>query len=424
MIKNNVELKQTLSQSSINFMFRIFGLGSSFLTILIISRLFGINNYGSFSLILTISQAITLIFAFGLPNALIFLKGNQKLSIEQTKSLLLKGITITVTISIIPVLIFFSLAEFLASLFKNPDLEVYFRILAFSLPFLIVHELLLNYFISIKKFKFYNLFMFGLPNVLFIVILLLFFYLGKSDFYVFLAYVIAIIFIVIMELLLVFRVKFKEIETTKFTTKKLLRVASPMLFSSLLLYLLNWTDIIILGLMTDEKQVGIYNIAYKIGSVGFLVLISISTIITPKIADLFGNDKLEELKKLIHQYTRLIAILTLPVVLTLIFLSDFILSFFGNETTSGATTLIIVAISVFLSATAGNVDQILNMTNHQVILKNITIISFFINVILNIILIPNYGIIGSAFSSLISTIIINLLCLIYIKKKLGFYTLF
>lgn len=424
MIKNNEELRHTLSQSSINFMFRIFGLGSSFLTILIISRLFGITNYGSFSLILTISQAVTLIFTFGLPNALIFLKGNQKLSIEQTKRLLLKGITTTTTISIIPVLIFFSLAEFLASLFKNPDLAVYFRILAFSLPFLIVHELLLNYFISIKKFMFYNLFMFGLPNVLFIVLLLLFFYLEKLDFYVFLAYVIAIIFIVVMELFLVFRVKFQNIETTKFTAKELLRVASPMMFSSLLLYLLNWTDVIILGLMTDEKQVGIYNIAYKIGSVGFLVLISFSTIITPKMAELFGNDKLEELKKLIHQYTRLIAILTLPVVLTLIFLSDFILAFFGTEVTSGATTLIIVAISVLLSATAGNVDQILNMTNHQVILKNITIISFFINVILNIVLIPNYGIIGSAFSSLISTIVINLLCVIYIKKKLGFYTLF
>lgn len=424
MIKNNEELRHTLSQSSINFMFRVFGLGSSFLTILIISRLFGITNYGSFSLILTISQAVTLIFAFGLPNALIFLKGNKKLSVEETKRLLLKAIKTTTTISIIPILIFLSLSEFLASLFKNPDLVIYFKILAFSLPFLIVHELLLNYFISIKKFKFYNLFMFGLPNVFFIVLLLLFFYLEKSNFFVFLAYVIGIIFIVIIELLLVFSVKFQEIETIKFTSKKLLRTASPMMFSSLLLYLLNWTDVIILGSMTDEKQVGIYNIAYKIGSVGFLVLISFSTIITPKMAELFGNNKLEELKKLIHQYTRLIAVLTLPVVLTLIFLSDFILAFFGTEASLGSTTLIIVAISVLLSATAGNVDQILNMTNHQVILKNITIISFFINVILNIILIPHYGIVGSAFSSLISTIFINLLCVIYIKKKLGFYTLF
>ncbi|MDP5001477.1 MAG: polysaccharide biosynthesis C-terminal domain-containing protein, partial [Flavobacterium sp.] len=76
------------------------------------------------------------------------------------------------------------------------------------------------------------------------------------------------------------------------------------------------------------------------------------------------------------------------------------------------------------SAMAGNVDQILNMTNNQVLLRNITILSFFVNISLNFLLIPYYGINGAAFASLISNVVINTLCLYYIKKKLGFYTLF
>jgi O-antigen/teichoic acid export membrane protein len=73
--------------------------------------------------------------------------------------------------------------------------------------------------------------------------------------------------------------------------------------------------------MSNDKQVGIYNIAYKIGSVGFLVIVSVSTIITPKMAELFGKGNLDQLKKLTHNSTRLIAFLSLPIVLVLIFLS-------------------------------------------------------------------------------------------------------
>jgi O-antigen/teichoic acid export membrane protein len=64
------------------------------------------------------------------------------------------------------------------------------------------------------------------------------------------------------------------------------------------------------------------------------------------------------------------------------------------------------------------------MTNNQIVLRNITFLVFIINVILNLLLIPNYGINGAAIASLVSNIVINLLCVYYIKKKLGFYTLF
>jgi O-antigen/teichoic acid export membrane protein len=79
---------------------------------------------------------------------------------------------------------------------------------------------------------------------------------------------------------------------------------------------------------------------------------------------------------------------------------------------------------VLFSAMAGNVDQILNMTENQNIFRNITIFSFFVNLLLSYLLIPKYNIEGAAIASLITNILINVLCLYFIKKKLGFYTLF
>jgi O-antigen/teichoic acid export membrane protein len=423
MKKTSQHFKKLISSSGVNFLFRIFGLATSFLIVFLISRFFGVSNYGNYSLVFTISQATAMIFALGIPNAIILIIGNKRLNSKEAKSLLFKGIKIAFLFSLIPFILFYFNADHLSSLFGNKELVVFFKIVAFVIPFFIIHELFLYYFIAIKNFKIYNLLMFVFPNLFLGLFLIIFHFLDKTGFYTYLAFAIAIFLIVLIEFILIYETRLPEISKL-ISTKSLIKTASPMMFSGLLLYLLNWTDVIMLGLMTDEKQVGVYNIAYKIGSVGFLVIVSVSTIITPRMAELYGKGDVAELKKMIQNATRLIAILSIPLVFVLIFLNKFILSFFGIVTSAGSNTLIIVSLGVLFSAMVGNVDQILNMTNNQKILRNITIFSFLVNVFLNYTLIPIYGINGAAVASLVSNIVINLLCVYYIKKKLGFYTLF
>lgn len=393
---NNIQphIRKLISSSGINFLFRIFGLGTSFLIVLLISRLFGVANYGSYSLTFTIAQAIAMIFGLGIPNALIMLIGIRNFNEIEAKKLLFKGLKITLLFSLIPAFLLYLSADFIANkFFDNTALNHFLEIVAYTIPFFIIHELFLYYFISVKKFISYNIFMFVLPNLFLILFLFLFYFMAKSDYYTFLAFALSIILIVFIEFIVVYESKIHKTPNV-ISNKGLLKTASPMLFSGLLLYLLNWTDVIMLGIMTNESEVGIYNIAYKIGSVGFLVIVSVSTIITPKIAELYGSGNLQELKKLIHNSTRLISVLTIPLVLFLVIGSEYILSFFGENVIVGSSTLIIVSVGVLFSAMAGNVDQILNMTNNQIVLRNITIISFFINIIFNFILIPNYGIKG------------------------------
>ncbi len=416
--------KKIISTSGVNFVFRIFGLFTSFLVTIIISRLFGVGVYGNYSLVFTISQATALLFTLGIPNTLIKIIGNHNFTYSKAKKLLIKGLKIALLFSLFPIFFFYFGAELLSNkVFENPKLIHYFLIVTLSLPLFIVHEIFLYFFIATKNFLKFNLFMFVVPNVLLLLFLFGFYYFDKSGHYTFLAFALAILLTVIAAAITIFEWKPAK-EELSFTTIELLKTASPLLFSGLLLYLLNWTDVIILGIMVDDTQVGIYNIAFKVGSVGFLVIVSVSTIITPKIAELYGQNNIPELKKLIHNSTRLIAILSIPIVGTLLILNKYILSFFGPEAILGSSTLIIVSLGVLFSAMAGNVDQILNMTNNQTVLRNITIVCFFINVILNVILIPIYGIEGSASASLITNVLINLLCMYYIKKRLGFYTLF
>jgi O-antigen/teichoic acid export membrane protein len=357
-------------------------------------------------------------------DTLIKIIGNHDFNYLQAKKLLIKGIKGSLLFSIIPVLLFYFGADFLSeTIFNNPDLKNYLFIVTLSLPLFVLHEIFLYFLIATKNFGRYNFFMFIVPNIVLIGLLFIFFYFEQSGHYTFVAFAFAILLTVVAEVVAIFDVKPQKAKVP-FRTLELLRTASPLLFSGIFLYLLNWSNTIMLGIMTDGTQVGIYNVAYKVGSVGFLVIVSVSTIITPKIAELYGKGDLLELKKLIHNATRLIAVLTIPIVLTLIIFSKYILSFFGEEVEAGSTTIIIVSLGVLLSAVVGNVDQILNMTNNQNILRNITIICFFVNIMISYFLIPLYGINGAAISSLITNVLINLLCVYYIKKRLGFYTLF
>lgn len=424
MIQLNSSFKKLISSSGVNFIFRIFGLGTSFLTTVLITRFFGVGTFGDYSLVFALSQIIALLFTLGIPNTLIKIIGNNNFTFSQAKKLLIKGLKGSLILSIIPILFFYFGSTFLSeSVFHNTQLVNYFLIVSISIPLFIVHEIFLYFLIATQNFKKYNFFMFVIPNILLILFLFLFFTLDKNNYFTFIAFSLAIFITVLLEAFTIFELNPKK-EAISITTVALIKTASPLLFSGLFMYLLNYTNVIMLGIMSNDKQVGIYNIAYKIGSVGFLVIVSVSTIITPKMAELYGKGNLDQLKRLTHNSTRLIAFLSLPIVLCLILFGNYILSFWGTEVITGETTLIIVSIGVLFSAMAGNVDQILNMTENQNIFRNITIFSFFVNLLLSYLLIPKYNIEGAATASLITNILINVLCLYYIKKKLGFYTLF
>ena len=100
------------------------------------------------------------------------------------------------------------------------------------------------------------------------------------------------------------------------------------------------------------------------------------------------------------------------------------MSLFGVEFISGSNVLIIISIAQFVNAISGSVGYIMQMTDNQVIFRNVILIASLINILLNYLLIPMYGINGAAVATLISMIFWNLTLIIYIKKKLGFLTVY
>ena len=76
------------------------------------------------------------------------------------------------------------------------------------------------------------------------------------------------------------------------------------------------------------------------------------------------------------------------------------------------------------SAICGSVGTLLQMSGNQKYFQNVLIAAAILNVALNYFLIPEFQLLGAALASLISNVFWNVLMVIYIKKKFGFYTIY
>ena len=86
--------------------------------------------------------------------------------------------------------------------------------------------------------------------------------------------------------------------------------------------------------------------------------------------------------------------------------------------------LFILLIGQFSNAISGSTGFILKMTDKENTYKNIMFSFVLVNIILNFILVPNYGMLGAAISSSVCVVSWNLICVIFIYKHVGIISLY
>lgn len=417
-------IKEIVFSGSATFGIKIIGLLLSYLVMLFVTRTFGAEVYGRYSLMVTLSQIITLLFTLGLPIMIVkMLSDTKHFDITPKTNFLTHTHRITFLSGlIVSIGLYYSASDISIYIFNDTDYIKYLKILSYFIIPLMFHEIFLAFFRGTKNFTKHNLSLFIFPPILFFIFFFLLkgFFFGES--FIFMCYVLSIGVVFFIELVLYLKIVKKKKSLEKSSSKELLEKSFPMMFTGLFLYLLGWVDVFMLEGMKSSKEVGIYNAAFKIASLAYLIITVINIVIAPKIAELYHKKELESLHKTIVQSTRLISVLTIPLVISIVFFRRDILSFFGEEFIIGEQALIWIILGILFSAMVGTVDQILNMTDNQKVLRNIVFISFLTNVILNYFLIPEYGVDGAAISSLITNVFLNVGCVIYVKRKLGFYT--
>lgn len=198
--------------------------------------------------------------------------------------------------------------------------------------------------------------------------------------------------------------------------KDIIKRSGPMAVSAVAYILMQSVDVILLSKFTDFSQVAFYSVALKLTMLVSLVLASVNSVIAPKISELFSAYRIKELNSLIRKATRLTLVLTLPAIIILALLNSYILNIFGEEYVLAKTALFILLIGQMVNAFCGSVGVYMNMTGKQNVFQIILIAALVVNIILNVLLIPEMGIEGAALATAISMILWNLLTVAYIYK--------
>jgi O-antigen/teichoic acid export membrane protein len=177
-------------------------------------------------------------------------------------------------------------------------------------------------------------------------------------------------------------------------------------------------------ILTNPESVGVYHTAFKLSMFAAIALMSINSIASPKFAEMFGKNDMEGLKKVVHQSTKLIFWTSVPLVTIFFIFPEFFLGLFGEEFKIGVTAFILLSCGRLISSFSGSVGNILQMTGNQNIYALVLFFGAILNIVLNLILIPEYGINGAAIASMSSLIVWNLSMVLVVKKKFGFYTFY
>jgi len=209
-------------------------------------------------------------------------------------------------------------------------------------------------------------------------------------------------------------------KSVQYEPSRWLSYSVPLIVVGVSYMLLHETDRVMLGYFLGTESVGLYNAAARLAYLSEIFINSFAGIFSPLAAGFHDRGELGKIRFLLVTTTRWTLILTLPLVGLLVIFPGFFLGWFGPEYKFAAFPLMFLAIAYLTSAGTGNTGALLKMVDRQNVEVINTIATALMNIILNILLIPIYGIMGAAIATGVSIMVIQLVKLIEVKIFLGF----
>lgn len=205
----------------------------------------------------------------------------------------------------------------------------------------------------------------------------------------------------------------------KYQIRLWLRSALPFMFLGSMYIISSRSDLLMLGVMKGSDAVGIYVPISRGAELINFVLIAVDNSLSPVVASLYSEKKIEQLQQAVTDISRMLMLVCLPLALTMIVFGHWYLLMFGPDFTRGQTALTILCIGQVVNAATGPVGLLISMTGHARVGAITDGIIGALNIILNLLLIPKWGVEGTAIATATSMIIVNVVRVIWVRQKLG-----
>ena len=208
------------------------------------------------------------------------------------------------------------------------------------------------------------------------------------------------------------------------TAKQLLRDSWPLIISGLVIMIYMRIDLIMIKEMLGEKEVGLYSAATRISEVWYFIPMLLTNSLFPSIVN--AKKVSEEL-----YYARLQRLYTLMVwtaiviALPMTFLSGWLITILFGEAYRDAGQVLMIhiwaGVFVFLGVASG--QWLVNEGLQKYSAINTTV-GAFVNILLNFLLIPKFGICGAAIATVLShSIAAYFMNFVFLATRRNFYRL-
>lgn len=198
--------------------------------------------------------------------------------------------------------------------------------------------------------------------------------------------------------------------------REMLTLCVPLMLIAVMNSIIELSDTLMLGVLRSASEVSIYYIAAKIAALSTTLLFIINGTIAPDISKRWARNDRAGAFAIVRKYSRFMLALALLILLAIGLLREYILAVFGAEyRQQGVYPLLVLAFGYFFVLAAGPLGIFMTMTgNHRRYLHN-NIAACVINVALNLILIPRYGVNGACFATAVALTLKN--ALLYVQFK-------
>lgn len=194
----------------------------------------------------------------------------------------------------------------------------------------------------------------------------------------------------------------------------------PMAFTQGTEQFMRHADVLMLGMLAATVDVGVYRVAAQGALIVGLALFALNMTAAPFVARLHAEGEQAKLQKLVTHLALASLAFALAVTLVFVVFGDWLLStFFGTEYVSAWLPLLILALGQVVSAGFGATGMLLNMTGHEREVTRAVAAAAGLNVVLNLLLIPSFGVIGAAIATSASLVFWNVWLWLVVKSRLG-----
>jgi O-antigen/teichoic acid export membrane protein len=400
-----------LSRGIINKVVVIFFQGLALLTLPLISKYIGSEQYGIWSIVYGMMQMLVPIFVLQLDSAFTrFISGES--SFNKRKNIFFSIILFLLLPLGVLSISFYCLDSYISQLmFASVEFVKFVYIVLGWVSVRVLSSFSRNYFRTIGKFRVDTVF--AVLQQIVLIGSVIFIVFGKGEIY-FLFTLILLAETVLLILLIILILKDLSLDNIKIRIpKKYFIYAIPLIPTMILSWVINYSDQLMIVHYSSLEENARYALYYTYSRIPHWIIVTpLNYALLPFLSKFkYDGESVAVVNDYVKESINVSFILISILMVGLVFYASEILYILSNEKVNmeSVNLVLIIALSVFATAFYQIVFHILSLKNETGQLIFIFGFGAIVNLVLNIYLIPYYGIIGAALSTLVSFFAVGVL---------------